>query len=270
MAKMKYCLQLLPLSLALSLGLASTASLPISVRAQSQETALSQSIAGNWNAFNPPNRGLPGEGRQEGGGVRGGNCPNIQNKLIPLVPATNMGLTISEYPTLYWYVPETVGADTPAPEMEFVLQDEEGKEVYNSGKLPALASAGIVSYTMPAKAGKPLEVGKNYQWFFSIICNPDDRSGDVRVQGWIKRVEKSPIMAQYLEAAPEKDRPFIYARESLWFDTLSSLAQMQMQNPGDEFLSDKWEELLNSVSLGNLAKAPFVELKKLPSSDSNL
>ncbi|MCU0518763.1 MAG: DUF928 domain-containing protein [Oscillatoria sp. Prado101] len=266
---MKYCLQLLPLSLALSLGLAATASLPISVRAQSQETALSQSIAGNWNAFNPPNRGLPGEGRQEGGGVRGGNCPNIQNKLIPLVPATNMGLTISERPTLYWYVPETAGADTAAPEMEFVLQDEDGKEVYNSGKLPAVERAGIVSYTMPAKAGKSLEVGKNYQWFFSIICNPEDRSGDVRVQGWIKRVEKSNILAQKLEAVSENERPFIYAKESLWFDTLSSLAQLQMQNSGDEFLSNKWEELLNSVSLGNLAKAPFVNLKQSSGSTSS-
>src|SRR5512136_1042617 len=226
MARMKSPLQLLPLSLALCLGLAATSSFPILVRAQSQETTLSQSIAGNWNAFTPPNRGLPGEGRQEGGGVRGGNCPNIQNKLIPLVPSTNMGLTVAEYPTLYWYVPETSGTETPAPEMEFVLQDEDGKEVYNSGKLPAMTGAGIASYTLPAKASKPLEVGKNYQWFFSIICNPDDRSGDVRVQGWVKRVEKSQTLAQELEAASEKERPFIYARESLWFDTLSSLAQL--------------------------------------------
>lgn len=270
MARMKSPLQLLPLSLALCLGLAATSSFPILVRAQSQETTLSQSIAGNWNAFTPPNRGLPGEGRQEGGGVRGGNCPNIQNKLIPLVPSTNMGLTVAEYPTLYWYVPETSGTETPAPEMEFVLQDEDGKEVYNSGKLPALTGAGIASYTLPEKASKPLEVGKNYQWFFSIICNPDDRSGDVRVQGWVKRVEKSQTLAQELEAASEKERPFIYARESLWFDTLSSLAQLQMQNPGNETFAAKWEELLNSVSLGDLAKAPFVKLNQSPSSASNL
>lgn len=263
-------LQLLPLSLALSLGLAATTSFPILVRAQSQETSTGQSIAGNWNAFTPPTRGLPGEGRQEGGGVRGGNCPNIQNKLVALVPATNMGLTVSEYPTLYWYVPETGTAETPAAEIEFVLQDQEGLEVYNSGKLPALARAGIVSYTMPAKSSKPLEAGKNYQWFFSIICNPDDRSGDVRVQGWVKRVEKSQTLAQELEAASTLERPFIYARESLWFDTLSSLAQLQMQNPGNEVLANKWEELLNSVSLANLAKAPFVELKQSSSSAANL
>jgi hypothetical protein len=266
---MKSRLQLLPLSLALSLGLAATTSFPILVRAQSQETTLSQSIAGNWNAFNPPNRGLPGEGRQEGGGVRGGNCPNIQNKLIPLVPATNMGLTVAEHPTLYWYVPETGGGENPAPEMEFVLQDEDGKEVYNSGKLPPVGSAGIVSYTLPEKASKPLEAGKNYQWFFSIICNPDDRSGDVRVQGWIRRAEKMPALAQELEKASERERPFIYARESLWFDTLSSLAQLHRQNPDDLTLAAKWEELLNSVSLANLAKAPFVELKQSSSSASN-
>jgi hypothetical protein len=264
MVRMKYPLKLLPLSLALFLGLAATTSFPILVRAQSGQTSTGQSIAGNWNAFNPPNRGLP-DGRQEGGGVRGGNCPNIQNKLVALIPATNIGLTVAESPTLYWYVPETASAET-ALAMEFVLQDEDGKEVYNSGKLPALGSAGIVSYTMPAKSSKPLEVGKNYQWFFSIICNPDDRSGDVRVQGWVKRVEKSLTLAQELEAASEKERPFIYARESLWFDTLSSLAQLQRQNPGNETFATKWEELLNSVSLGNLAKAPFVKLNQSSSS----
>lgn len=250
MARKKSLLQLLPVSMALSLGFLASTSFPFLVKAESGPMLISQNITGNWNAFQPPKVGLPGQ-RQDGGGVRGGNNPTCPtgSSLTAVMPTSNIGLTVSETPTLFWYVPATAPVD-----MEFVLRDEMGK-VIDEQTLAVTGTAGIVSLN----PSKPLEVGKSYHWFFSMICNPADRAGDRFVGGWIKRVEMSSNLTQDLEAAKPNDRPAIYARESLWFDTVASLADLHRNNANDPTIAAQWEELLKSVDLAVLAKEPFVK-----------
>lgn len=257
MPRIKSPFQLLPLSVALCLGFVASTGFPSSVHAQSRQAEIAQNtinIAGDWKAFTPPKVGLPGQ-RQDGGGVRGANnnaCP-ADSQLTALMPSTNIGLTVSETPTLFWYVPGK------APlEVEFVLREADG-QVIDQQTLELTETPGIVSLSL----SKPLEVGKDYHWFFSTICNPSDRAGDRFVGGWIRRVAKSDALESQLAAAKdESDRVSIYARESLWFDTLASLAQLVRENPTDETLAAQWEELLQSVDLSALVKQPFVKINQ--------
>lgn len=171
--------------------------------------------------------------------------------MTALMPQTNIGLTVSEKPKLYWYVP----GKGPI-EAEFVLREASGQLVEQQ-TLELTETPGIVSLS----PSKPLEVGKDYHWFFSIICNPDERAGDRFVGGWIRRVEKSEaLQSKLLGAKDESDHISIYAQESLWFDTLASLAELLRQNPNDSILIDKWKELLQAVELANLAKKPFAKI----------
>lgn len=255
MPRIKSPFPLLPLSVALCLGFVASAGFPSSVQAQSRQAEIAQNnITGNWKAFTPPKVGLPGQ-RQDGGGVRGANnnaCP-ADAQLTALMPSTNIGLTVSEMPTMFWYVPGKAPID-----VEFVLREADG-QVIDQQTLTLTETPGIVSLT-PAK---PLEVGKDYHWFFSTICNASDRAGDRFVGGWIRRVDKSDSLQSQLAAAKdESDRPGIYARESLWFDTLASLAQLMRQNPNNPTVTAKWEELLQSVDLATLAKEPFVKINQ--------
>lgn len=253
MARKKSLLQWLPVSMALSLGFLASTSVPVLVKAESGPMSIAQNITGDWNAFQPPKVGLPGQ-RQDGGGVRGGNnttCPT-GSSLTALMPSTNIGLTVSETPSLFWYVPATAPVT-----MEFVMRDETGK-VIDEQTLTVTGTAGIVS----VNPSKPLEVGKSYHWFFSMICNPADRAGDRFVGGWIKRVESSSTLTQDLEAAIPRDRPAIYARESLWFDTVASLADLHRNNTSDAGIAAQWQELLKSVDLDILAKEPFVKINQ--------
>jgi hypothetical protein len=78
-----------------------------------------------------------------------------------------MGETAAEYPTFFWYMPET-----SAPEVEFVLQDENDKVVYKvtytlakSAEGGTISAPGLMSLTLPAFANlSPLEIGKEYKW----------------------------------------------------------------------------------------------------------
>lgn len=260
MARKKSFLYLLPLSLALSFGLAATSSFPTLVQAQISQpdaNAQGQGVGGNWNAFNPPSTGLPG-GRQEGGGVRG-PCPNGSEQITALSPQTNAGLTASALPKFYLYVPATISLP-----MEFTLSEftdanneENEKEVYQT-TFKLTGTPGVISVSMP-EGEPPLEVGKNYYWSFSLLCQNNAPEASIIRGGWIKRSELSPKLQQELNSAKAIDRPSIYAREAIWFDTVSSLAELRRLEPDDATVAKNWEELLNSVELGNLANAPFVD-----------
>lgn len=200
----------------------------------------------------PPNVGLPG--RREGGGTRG-ECAAVDKTLSALMPANNFGFTLDEYPTFYWYVPQ-IGAQAA----EFVLLDENNDEVYLT-TFQISNQPGLISLSLPENAGFPaLAVGENYHWYFSLICDFDDRSGDLYTDGWIQRttIEPGSSLETQLSTAPEDMHAAIYAEEGIWFNALDLLAQSQIADPNDAQSKTKWSTLLTSVDLADLIDEPFV------------
>lgn len=195
--------------------------------------------------------GLPG--RRVGGGTRG-SCPATEKQLTALIPQNNLGLTAAAYPTFFFYVPKT-----PAPKtVEFVLRDEKDSQVYEK-TLTVSGASGILSLSLPAGELPPLEIGKNYQWYFSILCDPKNRAEDVSVDGWIQRVEPNPVLAAKLEKAPPDERAALYASADLWHDALVTLAQLRRERPDDSAIAELWTKLLQSVGLDTIVREPLLE-----------
>ncbi|WNZ23512.1 DUF928 domain-containing protein [Leptolyngbya sp. NK1-12] len=198
--------------------------------------------------FEPPDRGLPG--RREGGGTRG-ECLVQQPALTALMPNTNLGLTVAEHPSFFWYIPQNGAAAG-----EFVLLDQTNAEVYKT--IVPVSQAGVVSVSLPADGSVPaLEVGQSYRWYFSLICDPLDRSADVFTSGWIKRVEPSPSLTQKLAAATAEEQPKIYAEAGIWYEALSTLVQLRQAQPQNPALVSQWQTLLASVGLEQIADQPL-------------
>ncbi len=203
--------------------------------------------------FMPPDRGLPG--RREGGGTRGG-CLHGQVPLaglVALMPDSNFGQTTQDQPTLYWYTPPM-----SADEAELVVLDDNDDEVYRSTiNLPE--SGGIVNLTLPAVGDRSLlDLNKDYHWYFSLVCDPMDRSGDIFVEGWIQRVEPSDDLSRRLVVArSEQERAIAYAESGIWYDALGSVATSRQSSPGDPAASASWATLLESIGLDSLAAQPL-------------
>jgi hypothetical protein len=199
--------------------------------------------------FEPPDRGLPG--RREGGGTRGG-CLAQQPALTALMPNTNIGLTVTEYPSFFWYVPQNSAAAG-----EFVLLDQSNAEVYKT-IVPVSQQAGVVSVKLPSDGSvSALEVDQSYRWYFSLICDPLDRSADAFTSGWIKRVEPSSTLTQELATATAEEKPLIYAQADIWYDALAALVQLRHDQPQNPALVNQWETLLSSVGLEQIAHQPL-------------
>ncbi len=199
----------------------------------------------------PINPGPPGPTR------RAGQCVKGKIELTALVPQNKIGRTVLEYPLFFFYLPQT-----DAPLAEFVLQDEKGKQIYQT-TLKINNSSGVIGVSIPANQNvSPLEAGKNYRWSVALICETEDRSADVSETGIVRRVELSADIRSQLEKADPRQKTVIYAQNGIWQDALSTLAAARRANPNDAELAADWESLLDSVTLGEIAKEPIVEIEQ--------
>lgn len=155
--------------------------------------------------------------------------PNIYNSLNKkkLPPSYDFvwGQTIEEYPTFWFYIPYQY--EELEPEAKFVLLDEEKRIVTGpifltlSNKDNLEQKSKIAKFTLPNE--QPLEIGKQYNWYFSIICDARKPSRNPGVTGWIQRV-KSPM------TIPSKQYLY-YAQQGIWYDTVTRLADSRVAIP---------------------------------------
>jgi len=219
----------------------------------------SQLLAASWNSFQPPQQGVPG--RREGGGTRGLECSTAPTALTALIPQSTMGQTISAKPTFFYYLPVAVDKT-----VEFELADETDKTLYKKSFRMVTSRAGVVRVSLDSDDNSPaLEVGKNYQWYFTIKCNAKNYTTDeVLVSGWINRTALAPNVKTELDLAPAPAKLSIFAQQGLWYDYLATLAQLRMESPSNASLDREWSAVLNSVQLGKIAQEPLVPSELTP------
>ena len=198
--------------------------------------------------------------RNGGAGFVRGKCGDLpQVSFTALVPENKIARTISDYPTFFFYLPQ------PNAELaEFILEDENGNQIYGQA-LTIKNLSGVIGVSIPANTNvPPLEVGKKYSWVFSLVCDPEDRAADKVEKGTVRRVELSADILRQLDAADPREKTVIYAENGIWQDALGNLAAARRANPNDKDLAADWESLLDSVTLGEIAKEPIVEMEAQP------
>lgn len=219
----------------------------------------------------PPEHGAPG-GRSRGGSSRG-PCQNYQS-LTALVPVTKggtkefvWGLTVSEHPTFWFDVPERLTTKIP---VEFVLQDTADKYVYKKMLTVAEMPPGIVKLSIPSTVA-PLEVGKRYNWTFSIYCDPERPSAAVSIRGSIQRVALDSTLDSQLKAAKSPlERATLYANKGIWHEAITTLGeQLSGSKPKDSAIEAAWAKLLQQVNLGTSASDPIVPCCTFEQSTAN-
>ncbi|MGD1804308.1 DUF928 domain-containing protein [Dapis sp. BLCC M126] len=198
-----------------------------------------------------------------GGGTRGGFLSR-EHKPTALIPKTNIGLTLAEYPTFFVYLPgiEDLSEYLPAIEeiAEFWLADEAGTIYKTELKLPN--TNGIVMINLPEDGSiPPLAVGKVYQWGVELIPSVREEVYDfdeLLTSGWVKRIEISPNLLQELQNTTPDNHPKVYAEAGIWHETLDSLATLRQSNPNNSTFLTQWQDILESVGLENVANAPLL------------
>lgn len=245
----KFPLNVLSVSLAVSLGLVSSLTLRTSAETSIEPMQISQELGSDWNAFDTGDDGSS-PGRRVGGATRG-SCPIGNKPLTAIVPESELGRTVSEYPTIFLYVPST----PEKTKMEFELRDRSDNLIYKQQFL-STGRDGIYRIDIPSYVS-PLEEGQNYLWSFSLICSDTDLAGIHYVGGWINRIENSRFVQRQIQQIDPSDRPAEYTQELLWYDLMASLADLRQSDPNNPNFQNRWEELLMEVGLRDLADEPL-------------
>ena len=241
--------------LAVSLAIGIAVNTPAQMQPQLRTDSISGKLPTEWeNTFTPPTSGsLPVN--RDGGATRGAKCIRDNGSLIALVPASLIGETIAEYPTVFWYMPKTV-----ASQLEFMLQDANQEEIYSTTYTLAkstdntvIGSPGIMTLSLPAFANlPPLKLNQEYFWTVALVCSPTNRDIDVFAGGGIKRVQADPTLARRVQQATPQDRIALYANKRLWYETLATLVELQRDRPNSNDLTSAFNKLLTSVGLQRL------------------
>lgn len=177
-----------------------------------------------------------------------GPCSPGDETLTALTPETNIGLTTKAHPTFFVYMPQT-----PVTSAAFVLIDEENQRQIYATTFAVPESSGIVSISLPDGV-PPLTVGKDYHWYVSLICDPQDRAGDIYVDGWVRRIAPESALINRLQKASPLTRVTLYREQGIWYDALEVLAEAYRLSPDRAALVTKWQSLLRSVGLNDVAQ----------------
>jgi hypothetical protein len=213
-------------------------------------------------------QGIPG--RRVGGGTRSGLIfANTSESLIALTMPEPLSITLEAQPSFLFYVP----AVASVADVEFVLLDEQENVVYETTFRLDDGDAQFVDVDLAKAAESPsIRADENYQWYFSIIPQPGDRSKDVVVHGGIRRFNQSDWLAQQAlsdgfseqlaTAAPLAQARMLYQEAGLWHDAAQRLHRLRQSQPNDPQIAVEWSQLLQSAGLteGFLAAQPAATL----------
>ncbi|MEH1989341.1 DUF928 domain-containing protein [Nostoc sp.] len=198
---------------------------------------------------------VPGRpGRVRSAGTRG-SCFQTGQYLIPLTPTDKEAQrTTSERPTFFFYVPQT---STTVQALEFVLRDGDSIDPLYKGIFKPVGQNGIVSVNVPVDQPS-LQIGKEYNWTFSMICDLSNRDKDSYVEGTIVRSQDENLSLQLNQPNTDLDRAVLFATAGFWEDALRTLANLRRQRPNDPEVQKYWEDLLNSVDIKEVVSKPLL------------
>lgn len=175
-------------------------------------------------------QGLPGR-RISGASRLPTACAHSADPLVAIVPESNLGTTAVAEPTLWLSVPQV----RREKQIEFYLFDTQDEIIYQTSFVIE-PTAKLVGLDLGAMADAPkLEIDRRYRWAASVICNPDNRSENLSVEGWVDRVGESPM-----------------ERNDLWYDQLSQLLDELQRHPQDQIALGHWRTLMAAARLDRL------------------
>ncbi|WP_052055292.1 DUF928 domain-containing protein [Myxosarcina sp. GI1] len=212
--------------------------------------------ASNSSSLERENQGLPIQRRD--GGSRSGKlsrCVDSSSNLIALVPEARVASTNSNSPSLFFYIPETTEPKT----IEFVLRNEADRLIYED--FITTTGKGIVEVNIPSRIlASSVNTEQNYHWYLSLICNPQYRSRDLVVEGWMRQEQlDSATLERLSNTSNTVEKAEIYHQQGFWYDALSMLAKHKVSSTDESAVATKWLNLLQSVNLEELASEPIVE-----------
>ena len=200
-------------------------------------------------------------------GRRGGCTAEASVDLTAIAPHSYVGQTVSAYPTLSWYVPDTDSFPIEVLLYEYDKETVEDWDMaqarigsidrqldfprgYDKGALvysETLQSApGFMSWSLPQEQ-PGLTVGQHYVWQVILMCNANSPSSARAIEALIEVVERPAGLEEMLATVTDpSERADLYGQSGLWYDAWQALAGSEQPLEVSDVQIDYLENLVNS------------------------
>lgn len=204
---------------------------------------------GGLEMFTPKVDGAPA--RRVGGGTRGLADSDVLPVVAAIAPEST-GFTVSEQPTLYWYLSEywqvpfrfSLTYDDSEIGTNVSLEDSIDPVLDVEIKQPM---SGIQAFDL-ADYDVALKPEITYRWAIFMVAE-EARSNDLVTEATIKFSPADEELTSALNNASEQDKPQIYATQGIWYEAVDTLSELINQNPYELKFSQARSELLRQVGL---------------------
>jgi len=172
---------------------------------------------------------------------------SFPKRLAPIA-SEQTGFTSSPQPCLYWYISSSFQGP-----MEFKLNEPRVSKPILSVTLTGSEAEGIYGIKLKDYNVK-LKPDIEYEWFITIITDPEERSGDIYASATIKYVKPpNDLNSKFNEASLSK-RYSVFAKNGYWYDSISSISQQIEQSATSKKLRLHRAALLKQVNLPKAAR----------------
>ena len=172
-----------------------------------------------------------------------------RSNLRAVVPDRNYGLTTTERPTFWFYLPVT------SARQAILSIQEDGITPHWQQSINLTGETGIVGIK-PSPNAPALEIGKSYQWAVILVCGDRPNPNDPVITAWIERIDESQI-SHYGSPINTKGlaKAAWYARQGIWHNALDLLAEQKLSWDNG---NDIWVKYLQSGGLAEIANEPVI------------
>jgi hypothetical protein len=192
--------------------------------------------------YKPPLRGAPGQ--RVGAASRGLDTVSAPGLTIDLLaPDGHAGQTISQAPTLYYFVSARIDQ-----RMQLTISAPRRPAPLLETDIPAPKAPGLYAVRL-ADMRVQLDENTLYTWSISVITDPRERANDIVASASLLRTVPDPGLDSAIRASPPPRRAALLAQAGLWYDAVSAAAETR-----DQDRHAALDSLLDQVGLTEAAR----------------
>jgi hypothetical protein len=151
--------------------------------------------------------------------------------VAPLTPSNRVGLTMTDQPSLFWYLSYWWKGDIEVTLNEFGASEpliEDTIQPSDCHKHPI--HDDLICQLRLADYDVHLKPNKDYEWFIYIVMDAEQRTSDWLASAFIRYTEPSPQLIRRLKQSPPEQQYQVYKEEGFWYDAVNHLvAQIDKQ-----------------------------------------
>lgn len=192
----------------------------------------------------PPERGAPSS--TAGGGSRPSTVSCTLDELseqraIALAPQPFVGFTSQAMPNLWLYLPnnevETIEISVFNEQLGGLAQFE----------LDPPDSTGLLSIDLSERVTLP--AGNPLYWTAAFVCDPNRRTEDWVIGGWIQYEPIEMSKQKELQVLSSMEQIDQYASSGYWYDALTAVLALAQTPPPSSALQDRWNHLIQQATI---------------------